>query len=248
MQQSLIDSFSDTPGSRNVVPTMSEMPQPLNQNQTPEWANQLRTEHAIKIQQMFYNDLFQYLSRQDKVFTATQVNAIKAEEMMLLSSIFGNMQAHKVNPILRQVYFLMITNKRIPEPPKGLYERDKYIPNFICSSVFARSLSNFQGRDAGIALLESSAAFINLGLNQRIDDPLDNYDWDMVARSIGLGTVHANIIRDKAKVADIRQARAEDAQRMQEEQSMLNLSEAQRNMNSVQNANNPMGINQTNGQ
>lgn len=93
--QASLETFSDDPGARNVVasPELEVKPFPVNQSLEGSMAMQDRQEKMI--QKMFNNDIFNYLSQQEmnKVFTATQVNAVKAEQLSLLAAVFGNFQS-----------------------------------------------------------------------------------------------------------------------------------------------------------
>lgn len=242
-----LENFSDDPGTRNYVQSMDLAPKPLEVNQTVDGAMQMQNDQYQVIQRTFNNDLFSYLSRQEnsKVFTATQVNAVKAEQLALLSAVYGNFQK-KIEKIVRIVVLIMAENGRLPEGSESLVGKDIQKNNtgkirVIIDSTLSQELKAYTKRDANIAFLEQIAVFKNLQLEQA----LMNVDMNELIRGIGFGIgVDHKIIRDLSVVQQEQAAQQQLALAQMQQQQALTESEINRNNAGAANLNNATGGNQ----
>lgn len=242
--QASLETFSDDPGARNVVasPELEVKPFPVNQSLEGSMAMQDRQEKMI--QKMFNNDIFNYLSQQEmnKVFTATQVNAVKAEQLSLLASVFGNFQS-STEKFVSLTILVMSEDGRLPKGAAEILKGDGKIKVTI-ESTLAQELRAYTNRDANIALLEQCAAFMSLQQN----DALLNFDFDEMARGIaqGLGVDH-KVLKDKMLVLQERQMIAQQQAQQNQLQAALTQSEINRNNAGASNYNNAGGANQYGG-
>ena len=242
--QASLEGFSDDPGSRNAVTSPELAPQPIQLTQNVEGAFAVQEKQEQAVQKMFRNDIFNYLSRQDmqKVYTATQVNAVKAEQLSLLASDFGS-YGKWIEGLVTLTILTMSENGRLPKGASEILKGNGKTRIFI-ESTLAQELRAYTNRDANIALLEQCASFVNL---QKFD-ALDNYDFDEIARGIGSGLgVDHKVIRDKMKVQLERELRAQMQQKQMELQNSLTQSEINRNNAGASNYNNATGNNQYGG-
>jgi len=247
MTPAVSEAFSDEPEAKIIVPSMEQAPVPLQQTQTIDGAIAMEERQEEKISRIFYNDMFNYLSRQDKVFTATQVNAVKSEELSLLSAIFGNIQSQKINKLIKLVIAIMAEKKRLPE---GAYEAIGDGKNgtlkIVLDSMLAQSLKAYTYRDSAIADLELCAQISQLGqVDQSWLDSMDNIDKNRLVRLAlsGNGT-DPSVIVDKAEVEMIQKQKAEARAQQAQLQAQLAQSEMVRNMGGASNLNNSTGANQ----
>lgn len=242
--QASLEGFSDDPGSRNAVTSPELAPQPIQLTQNVEGAFAVQEKQEQAVQKMFRNDIFNYLSRQDmqKVYTATQVNAVKAEQLSLLASDFGS-YGKWIAGLVTLTILTMSENGRLPEGASEILKGNGKTRIFI-ESTLAQELRAYTNRDANISLLEQCLVFMNL---QR-PDALQNYDFDEMARGIasGLGVDH-KVIKDKVKVELERQMQAQMQQQQMELQNSLTQSEINRNNAGASNYNNANGANQYGG-
>lgn len=247
MTPAVEEQFSDDPFAHIIVPSMEQAPQPLNQPQTIDGAIKLRAELVDYISRIFYNDMFNYLSRQDKVFTATQVNAVKSEELTLLSAIFGNVQSQKIDKIIKYVVYLMGKNKRLPEGANEALEEGGKL-KIVLDSTLAQTLRSYTFRDSGLAdleLIERVANVANASQSSEIAGMLDNVEPNNLMRTIMFGNgSDPSVIRDKSEVMQIQMARAQQQAQMAQTQQQLAESEMIRNMGGMANNNNSTGRNQ----
>lgn len=240
VQQSL-ETFSDDPGARNVISSPEFEVKPFPITQTVDGAMELQSRQEKAIQKMFNNDIFSYLSQQEmsKVYTATQVNAVKAEQLSLLAAVFGNFQS-SIEKLVQLTILTMSEDGRLPEGAASILTGDGKIKITI-ESTLAQELRAYTNRDANIALLEQCASLMQI----QQPDALQNYDFDEVARgiAIGLGVDH-RVLKDKRKVLEERALIAQMQQQQMQMQQQLTQSEINRNNAGASNYNNAGGANQ----
>ena len=239
-----LEGFSDDPGSRNAVVSMDQAPKQVEMNQTIDGAMTLQNQQDMEIEKIFNNDLFNYLSRQDnnKVYTATQVNAVKAEQLSLLSAVYGNFQ-RKIEKLVKLTIMIMAENGRLPAGSEEILKSDGKL-RVVIDSTLAQELRAYTNRDANIALLEQCAVFHNIGR----DDALENYDFDEMARGIGIGMgVDYKVIKDKMILQQERAVQQQIAMMQMQQQAELTQSQVNRNNAGAANLNNASGVNQYGG-
>ena len=236
-----IEGFSDDPGARNKVASMDMVPVAIQTGQTIDGALKLQEQQETAVEKMFNNDMFNYFGREEnnKAYTATQVNAVKAEQLSLLSAVYGNFQK-EIEKTIKLVIYIMAENKRLPKGAKQLVSRQTGKIRVVIDSTMAQELRAYTNRDANIALLEQAGVIAQIAPNALV-----NYDFDEIARgiAIGMGVKHT-VLRDKMVVAQERmyQQQLEQAQMMQ--QAELTQSEIDRNEAGASNLNNAGGSNQ----
>lgn len=237
-----VDKFATDPDT--VIPVTSSDNIPTRIDSMYDYIQymvQVFADQVSYVEKLMYNDMFTYLMQQDKVLTATQVNAIKSEELSLLSSVFGNTQKEKIEKTLRLTFYLMAKNRRIPTPPKAVM-RNLNQMTFALNSVLAQSLQSYSQRDANLANLEVAQQFAAM----QMVEPMDNYNFDYMVRAIAKGNgSDARSLKPKREVEMIRAQRAQQQQQMMQQQQALEQSEMIRNLGGRGNVNNPSGVNQT---
>lgn len=238
------DGFSDDPGARNIVPSMDMAAQPIPLTQNLEGAMSMQEKQEALVQRMFNNDLFNYLSRNEnaKVYTATQVNAVKSEQLSLLAASFGNYQ-RRIEKLVFLTVMTMADNGRLPKGARDIFSSNGKL-RVVIESALAQELRAYTNRDASIALLEQCVVFHNL----EKDDALRNYDFNEIARGIAFGMgVNYKVVRPKIEVQEENERIAQmEAQQMQM-QNELTASEIRRNNAGASNLNNAQGANQYGG-
>ena len=237
---SSLENFSDDPGARNIVQAMDLAPQPLPLTQTVEGAMSLQEKQESAIQKMFKNDIFSFLSRNDnaKVYTATQINTSKSEQLSLMAPMFGNYQ-RRIEKLVKLTVLNMAEHGRLPEGAKDILKGDGKVRVTI-ESTLAQELRAYTNRDANIALLEQCAPLMQIA-----PESLMNIDFDEVVRgiAIGLGVDH-KVLRDKFEVMQQKLAMQQLQAMQAQQQSQLVQSEVNRNNAGASNLNNAQGANQ----
>lgn len=235
-----LEGFSDDPGARNIVASNELAPKPVALTQTIEGAMRLQADEERAVQKMFRNDIFNYLSRQDmqKVYTATQVNAVKAEQLSLLASDYGS-YGKWIEGLVKLTILTMSENGRLPPGASDLLGGNGRIRVMI-ESTLAQELRAYTNRDANIALLDQCRNFAALGMNEA----LRNLDTDEMLRGIAFGVgVDHRVVRDKTIVRREREEAIMLQQQQLALQEKLTESEINRNNAGASNLNNAQGVN-----
>lgn len=146
--------LADVPGAyieedengRGISPVYEVNPKVLELKQEKDELKQIIKEH-------FYNDLFaMILSTAERGRTATEVNELKEEKMVLLSPLL-----EQIHSALRQVLYWIYDEQiktGIIEPLKKQYQNSKLEIEFVSSLVAAQKVSN-------IASIERFTTFVS---------------------------------------------------------------------------------------
>ena len=232
--------FSTDPGSRNYTNSEKNRPEILHSVSDVTWLSNEIRELEAKIKRLFFNDLFNYLMRQDKVLTATQVQAIKSEELALLASILGTTQYMKINPIVKRTFKVMSRAGRLPKPPKEFLRTKNPLLRIELDGPLAKNIKAFSTQNG----LQAGWEWIREMKSMGFEAALDNVNMDDYIRkaldAVGVPQTSINELRTVAEV------RARKEQMMQQQMAMQQAqqeSEIQRNAGGQANLNNPQGNN-----
>jgi hypothetical protein len=238
--ESLKGRFSSDPGARNYVGNSEQKPEIIQTVQDIGWVSNEIKELEEKIGRLFFNDLFNYLMRQDKVLTATQTQAIKSEELALLASILGTTQYMKINPIVKRVFRIMAKGNRLPKPPKEMLRVKNALMKIELDGPLAKNVKMFAMQDG----LQASLEWLQALHAMQMTTAFDNLDTDVfVRKALTAAGLPQSALRELADVAKMRQQKAQMIQEQQQMQQMQQISEMQRNVNGQGNLNNAAGMN-----
>ncbi len=222
-QKGLIDKpgyiVEDDGNGQGIAPVYETPPQILQLDQ-----NNDRLRNTIK--EHFYNDLFAViLNTADRGRTATEVNEIKEEKMVLLSPLLD--QVHKgLRYILDFIFFLTIETGIMPAPPDIIQKEDVQV-EFVSALALAQKVK-------GISSIERFTTF-TANLAQAVDPTLVyKINADKIVDDYA---EIANISPEHVKSTDeVNKKRAEIAQQQQMQQQMQALqqgSEMVKNMGGI---------------
>ena len=235
------NSFSDQPEARNVYNNAELIPRPLGEPIDFTAAAQNLALQIQNIKNLMYNDVFTYLSDQDKVFTATQVNAVKAEGLSKLAPIYANVQTQKIDPALKLVMSIMADNKRLKLDPKWLGKETNNRLAFRLDSWFSQMLMNYQNENVIQTILGDGAAWASMGFAKQFSDNVD-IDHAIRADITKAGGESGYLV--PVSIRDERRAREQQmAQEQLALENELKKSEALRNAAGAANLNNSVGFN-----
>lgn len=237
---SMMDSFSADPEARIAYQSKELIPMPLEEQQDITLAlNALDNQRQV-IRKLMYNDLFSYLSNTDKVFTATQVNAVKSETVSRLAPVYGNIQIQKIDPLLKLIWKIMLDEGRAELDTKYLGVKADYKMSFSLDSSMALQLKNYTQSQSASLVLEALTSILNL----QITSALDNVDTDNLIRSImvssGAPSSYFVSAEDRDRKREMQQQMAMAQMQLQ---SDLTNSEINRNNAGAANLNNIAGNN-----
>lgn len=236
----MMDSFSADPEARIAYQSKELIPMPLEEQQDITQAlNALDNQRQV-IRKLMYNDLFSYLSNTDKVYTATQVNAVKSETVSRLAPVYGNIQIQKIDPLLKLVWKIMLDNDRAELDTKYLGIDADYKMSFNLDSSMALQLRNYTQSQSASLVLEALGQVMQL----QITSALDNVDTDNLMRAIMISSGAPSSFfvnaEDRDRKRQMQQQMAMDQMQLQSE---LTNSEINRNNAGAANLNNIAGMN-----
>jgi len=161
----------------------------------------------IRIREFFHNDLFRVISQLDTVRSATEVDALREEKLVLLGPVLGRYETEALDPGLDRVYDIMSRAGLLPPPPAEIADSEIEIQYVSILSTAQRAIS--------VAPTERLLGFTGnaAGLRPEI---VDNLDWDTVLRDYGtsLGSPSKYFVPMDKVISD-RQARAQQQQAME---------------------------------
>jgi hypothetical protein len=160
------------------------------------------------INEAFFITLFQILV-DNPTMTATEVLERAQEKGMLLGPLAGRQMSEFLGPMVSRELDLLARTGRLPEMPPELYEAGgEYKIEY--DSPLARA----QRAEEGVAIVRTFETLIPLAELQ--PDVFDNFDLDETVRTLGeINGMAAKLMRDPAKVIEMRDERAEKQQAAQ---------------------------------
>lgn len=238
----LLDSFSDDPETIIGYQSSDLLPRPLQENLDLNAIGEQLALQQQYITKLFYNDIFSYLLSQDKVFTATQVNAVKAEGMSKIYSIYTSIQSRKIDPSLKLVYKIMVDNKRLAKPPRNVIGRGtSNRMEFILDSAMSQMLQRYQTQTANSVLLDLYIQLQNLGMGSLAQKYMDI--GNLILSYMEQTGAPANLYVSESKRNEMEDSERNITQEQLDLQTRLTESEINRNNAGASNLNNAVGAN-----
>lgn len=182
------------------------------------------------IKEHFYNDLFAViLNTAERSRTATEVNEIKEEKMVLLSPLLD--QVHKgLRVILDWIFYECIRVGIMPQPPEEI-QAEEMETEFISALALAQKVKGISGIERFTTFTTNLAASIDPTLVYKIngDQIIDDY-----AEIANINPAHVIPTEDvNKKRAEIAQQQAQQQQQAQALQAIQAGTEAIKNMGGV---------------
>ena len=177
-----------------------------------------------RIERAWYVDLFLMLARMDnsREITATEIAERKEEKILALGPVLEQLNQDLLDPLINIVFAFMVRQDLIPAPPPELEDvqlKVEYI------SVMAQAL-----KQAGLANMDRFAAFVQNAATV-MPDALDKINIDKMideyAKALG---VPEGVLRTDEEVGQIRDLRAQFAQKQAEAQQARENAAAARDM------------------
>lgn len=166
--ESIKDSFSDEPYARNVYRSANEIPTPLENPPDITATQNCYNIQVDAIRRICYNDYMNFLTTHEQVYTATQVNQIKAESLSQIAPLSENVLNQKLMPLLKLTYVNMLNNGRIELPTRGSIVdinddgSPKNVIRFTFVSAMSDQLMMYTQRNAAQAIAELAQIWTNV--------------------------------------------------------------------------------------
>lgn len=179
------------------------------------------------LDKMLFSKLFTVLMSQDRQRTAYEVQQLKAEGLVLLSAIIGNMQEEKLNPLVLRTFSILLVNGLIPPPPDEL--KKAWAEGRVKVELDGPLAMQMKQAHATTGMAQGLNWILSWG--QMFPESLLNIDADegmrQGATSYGFPQ---SAIREKADVDKIKQQQAENAQKQAQQQDALVQSQVAKNL------------------
>lgn len=226
--ENLRGRFVYRPGYTNYANTQQTgKPEVISNQLNIAYLGQQLLDLEAKLHRLLFADLFNILMRQEKTRTATEVQELKGEGLILLSAIIGNMQVEKLNPLVIRTFRVMMKNGLLPPPPEDLVKASREGRVEVeLDGPLAQTMKQYHqatGLQQGLSSIAAVA--------QIFPDELAQFDGGEIARQFATAQgLPQSCIREKADVEKIKQAQAEAQRQAQEQQAALAQSQIYKNM------------------
>lgn len=205
----VLDTFSLKPGSINVGGINAQGQRMIQELPTGNIAagQELMDMERVVINDAFLVTLFQILV-DTPAMTATEVLERAREKGALLSPTMGRQQSELLGPLIERELDLLLSQGKMPPMPQALIEAEGEF-DIIYDSPLSRS-QRAEEAAGWLRTFESAGAFANL-----TGDPaaLDHFNLDVIIPELSkINAVPASWMRDLSAVAEVRDARAQQAQ------------------------------------
>lgn len=236
----MYDSFSNDPEARIKYQSKELIPMPLEEQQDLQKALDALNDQRQTVRHLFHYELFNFFLQNDKVYTATQVNQVKADSLSVLAPVYGNIQQQKIDSQIFRTMAIMVRNKKIVIDSNYIGKKAPYRIKVILDSSMAQQLSTYSQVNSATSILEMLQVLIAMN----ITDAKDNVNIDNLLRGymIGVGSPAQYFVSVNERDG-IRQQRQELARQQMELQNELTASEINRNNAGASNLNNVSGFN-----
>lgn len=177
------------------------------------------------IEDIFYVPLFQVISEVTKQMTAREVNERVGEKLSMFHPIFARMTTELLTPMLRRIFFLLMENGRLPQPPASTVQIDATgkpiglaVPEVQYTSKIALAIKA-QQLNAFNSMLQ-----VLSGVAQVDPSVMDVVNFEMacrdISRTLGLPNQWLKSVEEVAELREQRAAAQEQAAQMQQVQSI----------------------------
>lgn len=151
---------------------------PLYQVQAPlqEMTQDIRDVQS-RIQETFYNDLFQMISQLETVRSATEIDARREEKLILLGSVLERFENEALDPAIKRIYSIMQRKGLLPPAPQEIADQPIEIQYVSILAVAQQALAAAP-TERWIGLIGNVAA--------QVPEVLQIPNWDELIRTYGL--------------------------------------------------------------
>jgi hypothetical protein len=166
-----------------------------------------------RINEVYFRNLFQIISNLDpKDVTATAINEMKEEKLLLLGPTYGQYDQDVLRPLIDRAFAMLYRAGKLPEAPPEL-EGHVLEVEYISAMAIALKAIGRQGVDVFTGYVTQLSAVVPA--------VLDKIDTDaMVDGYAEMTGIPPNMVVPDDKVAQIRQQKAEAVQQQQQMQML----------------------------
>lgn len=157
-----------------------------------------------RIQQTFFNDLFQMISQLETVRSATEIDARREEKLILLGSVLERFENEALDPAINRIFAIMQRRKMLPDAPDVIQEASIEI-QYVSILATAQQALAAAPTERWIGLIG--------GIAGAVPKALTIPDWDELIRNYGLdiGVAPKNMRSREDVQQDENEAKANEA-------------------------------------
>jgi hypothetical protein len=160
----------------------------------------------------FFSDLLRNAGNPGRERTATEINAIEAQKAALLGSSIGRVTKERLEPIINTIFQIESRAGRLPPVPPELSQLAGMGIEVEYTGPLARKLKQYLSSQGLVDGTQIAA-----GIAQINPQTLDLYDWDYISKQTSkTNGMPEEAFLDPKIVMQVRQARAEQQQAMQQ--------------------------------
>lgn len=229
-----------TSGGITYVPSTlapDKWPRPIQQVGDYNVAVERVESRKKSVEEKFHVPLFKMFAGIERQMTATEVIERASEKIVLISPAFTRLQSEKLNPILRRAFSLAMEAGVLPTPPD-----EAVIPISETMGITPDPAVSYSSR---LAMALDRLGLVGFTRQLEMDiqiasirpDVFDSYDFDTMTRDRSrINSVPTAWMLPPEKVAQIREARAQQEQAMAMAQMVKDGSQAVKNVGGIDKA------------
>lgn len=201
---------------------------------SPLYQSQMNLQHLLidiqdvrtRIDSTFHADLFLMLANDTRSnITATEVAERHEEKLLMLGAVMENIHGEMLSPLIDITFDRLLRAGVLPPIPKELEGRDLN-PEFISVLAQAQKMVSTNGLQNLLQVVGQVAQFDPAALDKVNTDQV----VDVYANALG---VDPRVINSDEKVAQLRQARADQQAAMQQQQAAAQATQAAQAMGGI---------------
>ena len=213
------------PGGKNPYRDPNELIQPIKLGDYPV-GHDRELQLTQSIRDAFFVDFFLGLQQVTKTMTVPEVLERQSEKATVLSSVVGRIDSELLEPIIDKTYAMATEAGRMPDVPDILLDMGARVKIEFIGPLSQILLRNFSTQGLRRAL-ETALPYLQVW-----PEMVDLIDGDKLTKELLVSSgMPEKILRKEDEVAQIRQARAEQAAAKQRQQELEALGKAAPGLN-----------------
>ena len=167
--------------------------------------------YSMKVKSLMYNDIFLAFQGITKEMNNPEVMERINEKMTMLGPAVGRYLAEVLNPVIIRTMGILWRRGKLPPPPDELIENPEYEIDFVGQLAQAQRRSDLNSLITSLTMVGQVAQFS--------PEVLDKIDPDRTVDEVwGITGAPVQVLRDDQEIQKIREARAENAAKLQQMQ------------------------------
>jgi hypothetical protein len=160
------------------------------------------------VQRAFFVDVFLMLNQNDTEKTATEVNELSSEKMLIVGPVLGRLMSELLNPLINRTFSILAQRGVLPPLPDELKGRE-YVIEYISPLAKAQKFQEINSLNQLMALITNMSQVFPTVLHKINSDKVIDTASDIYG-------VNPEVVLDDKEVGAVREAEAQKLQMQQE--------------------------------